>query len=972
MTELEIRNTNDVVPVIVCDNVYAPYFSSFLSTTNGLLINSLDGVGNALVEVLSGMQQDSEKTLCILNTDSLSFDTLYYDYENDALYSKGIKATHVDTFFDNNNGFYANSGVYQTLFANTKLTLPNVGIYEIEPSVRDNPVGTNNALDSYRKWSTDAKKTKVIVHRKPIADFDLNIMLEYSNTYYKYKYLFDFQNRSYDLDHMSDANHGIVDYVLQYQKADRVTGEPLTDWIDSSMFSEMTDIIYRFGTGIYRINARLKVKDPEGAWSDYCEKDMLFLGYYVYSNLYATLRTDNPSNPLTAFRPGNYVEWYDIHFTDYYIFQDISNLNYYLEISLLDNGTPVPGVPVKKITDPSQIYDPQYRDHYWNNQKFYISDVAGLENKTYQVEIAAIIDDDMDGDYDRRISKIEDITLYANNPPTISASLSATSLRQGNDNTVWVNVNDPDQDNLLLNISVKKDDETYASKGYALSYPYVSTSLPLVDLDAGTYAVTATVSDGVESASKSLAFTVLPNTPPAVAVNVTSPYLFETDTNTAFVSVYDAEGDDLALDVTVLKDGTVYRTFSYNKTSPYTDEVIALSNLSAGTYTVRAFAADDYGNATATATFPVYVNSPPYITAEIASPEILDGDSNTLTTHLTDIDPQNLFVQTELYKEGVLYSRQNTTVAPVGGIYSDVLFTFPNLPIGSYLGQVAAWDGYATSNYVNYSFNVIPRNLPPSVTVGVTPETLFAGQKATVAMLFDDGDHEPLTVTLTVLKDGTAYDVSTFSVAWLGTQYEVIKKSYEGLPEGTYTVKAVVSDGTATDEDVKTFDVKPLNISAFEITGAWNHWDGRTDYRGVYLTPNTHRFLSLETVTFHASIKGLPEMVTVTLSPELMAMTYTDPYGVVYEYEELVGYDVAFPLALSMVSYDEASAMSTWEGAYLLPLAPSTLSWEDIRKRSPYEAELTASQELSSVKATIDDVEITGNIYDRISLQPVY
>jgi hypothetical protein len=256
--------------------------------------------------------------------------------------------------------------------------------------------------------------------------------------------------------------------------------------------------------------------------------------------------------------------------------------------------------------------------------------------------------------------------------------------------------------------------------------------------------------------------------------------------------------------------------------------------------------------------------------------------------------------------------------------------------------------------------------------VGVTPETLFAGQKATVAMLFDDGDHDPLTVTLTVLKDGTAYDVSTFSVAWLGTQYEVIKKSYEGLPEGTYTVKAVVSDGTETDEDVKTFVVQPLHISVFEITGAWNHWDGRTDYRGVYLTPNAHRFLSLETVTFHASVKGLPETVTVTLSPELMAMTYTDPYGVVYDYEELVGYEVTFPLALSMVAYDEATSISLWEGKYLLPLAPSSISWEDVRKRSPYGAELTASQGLSSVNATIDDVEITGNIYDRISLQPVY
>ncbi|MBS7525987.1 hypothetical protein KHM83_04750 [Fusibacter paucivorans] len=901
---------------------------------SALRMSQYTELGNALINLQDQGSAEAE-TILVTVGDPLSIASLYHDYENDARYDFRADIVHTDPYYyENSMGV---SGYHNTQFRGDEIIFDKVGKYDMDFYVRDNPVGKNDALDKYRYWSRDKMHQTVLVHRKPVADF-----------YYNWNPQ-AFEDLSYDYDHKSDPDRGIKQIEVQY----RLNSEPWQPGILPTGYA-----------GISGTYMRLRAKDVEGVWSDWTEKTIATPPpqHYLLS-ITADLQSSNAGNPLTAFRPGNYVQWYNINVRDSGRFQP----EHRLEIRLLEsNGLPVENVPMMVVDDYSKISGNFY-DWNWQPQDFYIPDVVGLENKTYQMEIAMVSTITGERHYVRK-----DITLYANDPPSLSASLAATALYQGRDNVVYLNVSDPNLDNLSLSVEVKKDGEVYLSKSYMKSYPYDTTTLTLPNLETGNYAVTATVNDGAATATQILVFTVIPNTPPAVAVNVASLYLFETDTNTAFVSVYDAEGDDLALDVTVLKDGTVYRTFSYNKTSPYTDEVITLNNLSAGTYTVRAFAADDYGNATATATFPVYVNSPPYITAEIAFPEVLDGDSNTLTTHLTDIDPQNLFVQTELYKEGVLYSRQNTTVAPVGGIYSDVLFTFPNLPIGSYLGQVAAWDGYATSNYVNYSFNVIPRNLPPSVTVGVTPETLYAGQKATVAMLFDDGDHEPLTVTLTVIKDGTTYDVSTFPVAWLGTQYEMIKKSYDNLPEGTYTAKAVVSDGTATDEDVKTFIVQPLHISDFEITGAWNHWDGRTDYRGIYLTPNAHRFLSLETVTFHASVQGLPETVAVMLSPELMAMTYTDPYGVVYEYEELVGYDVSFPLALSMVSYDEASAMSNWEGTYLLPLAPSTLSWEDIRKRSPYEAELTASQELSSVKASIDDVEITGNIYDRISLQPVY
>jgi len=104
----------------------------------------------------------------------------------------------------------------------------------------------------------------------------------------------------------------------------------------------------------------------------------------------------------------------------------------------------------------------------------------------------------------------------------------------------------------------------------------------------------------------------------------------------------------------------------------------------------------------------------------------------------------------------------------------------------------------------------------------------------------------------------------------------------------------------------------------------------------------------------------------VRFSPELEAMTYTDPNGRIYHYgADFFGYEVRFPADSSFIP---SGNRVYWE--YHLPLAPSTKDWENNRLRQPYRMTVTAYKAGRTVEYVIDDIEITGNIYDLTYIQP--
>lgn len=177
----------------------------------------------------------------------------------------------------------------------------------------------------------------------------------------------------------------------------------------------------------------------------------------------------------------------------------------------------------------------------------------------------------------------------------------------------------------------------------------------------------------------------------------------------------------------------------------------------------------------------------------------------------------------------------------------------------------------------------------------------------------------------------------------------------EHIPSGTYHFEFIAhtSNGNVARHTV-IHKVDALTITEFSMTGKWNRWDNQP-----------HRFLGYEKIIIHVKVKGNPDSVSVRFSPELEAMTYTNHIGHTYDYQKEIGDKVSFPLLLSKVGEHQ------YEASYILPLAHSTLSIENQRLKSPYEAIVTIKKSAQTKTMSIKDIDITGNIHDFMEYQPV-
>ena len=70
-----------------------------------------------------------------------------------------------------------------------------------------------------------------------------------------------------------------------------------------------------------------------------------------------------------------------------------------------------------------------------------------------------------------------------------------------------------------------------------------------------------------------------------------------------------------------------------------------------------------------------------------------------------------------------------------------------------------------------------------------------------------------------------------------------------------------------------------------------------------------------------------------------------------------------------MIGEPKAVDTTSWE--YVLPLAPDTKSWDNERLRQPYRMEVYAYRGESVDVYVVDDIEITGSIFDLTYIQPV-
>lgn len=287
------------------------------------------------------------------------------------------------------------------------------------------------------------------------------------------------------------------------------------------------------------------------------------------------------------------------------------------------------------------------------------------------------------------------------------------------------------------------------------------------------------------------------------------------------------------------------------------------------------------------------------------------------------------------------------------------------LPDGQYTFRIDAVGEYAQS--ASKTFNVTvdtPINLMPEMPddvmqgtrIGISAVTSKYANSTRVT-LFKDTEYQT-TLIMSPETNGSTKNWTTSCMI------------PEEIPDGSYAAqfRAETPNGN-TETKTVSFEVMGLKISGVSIEGSWNHWRGQKDIWGKRLSNEPHRFLSLETVNIRIDIEGFAERVEIRFSPELEAMQFTDAKGNVYDYkDDYMGYEVEFPKTF-IIDIPKASTSIQWE--YTLPLAPSTKSWADERLRSPYKMTVCAYRGEECVIYEIDDIDITGNVYDLTYIQPV-
>ncbi|MBF4695976.1 hypothetical protein, partial [Fusibacter ferrireducens] len=255
--------------------------------------------------------------------------------------------------------------------------------------------------------------------------------------------------------------------------------------------------------------------------------------------------------------------------------------------------------------------------------------------------------------------------------------------------------------------------------------------------------------------------------------------------------------------------------------------------------------------------------------------------------------------------------------------------------------------------------------------------------KETTVKLFSGTSYEKtfsLPKTSTTHQSNHLLDEATWLRDVQVTATDVVSGTGTSAPSGTYLARfeTQTASGKRAVASVP-FEYQPVVVKTFEARGYWNHWRGQTTLKGEVTTVEPHRFLSHECVIFEAVIQGEIEGALLRLSPELEAMTYWDKYNNVYRYEDDFHKRVYFPIHLKRVKQTAEGVL--WQSEYALPYADSTQSYENQRLKPSYKATLYVIPKgvdwhgdyttEGLIQMEIDDIDITGNIYDLLYIEPV-
>lgn len=198
----------------------------------------------------------------------LQYNTNYSDPENDpritARTSWTYKHVNPNKFLNAGDGKSGLSAYHNKTYNAEQPVMDKVGVYELSAQTMDDPhpeyLYPRNEFDSYRKSSNTATQT-VIIHRRPVSDFDLTVAANGTVVW---------NDRSYDPDRwLSDTNYSTEATGIDYRATRGILQRKYYYISPSGVLSE-TKLVTPTETGWYTVG--MAVKDEYDAWSTYTEK----------------------------------------------------------------------------------------------------------------------------------------------------------------------------------------------------------------------------------------------------------------------------------------------------------------------------------------------------------------------------------------------------------------------------------------------------------------------------------------------------------------------------------------------------------------------------------------------------------------------------------------------------------------------------------------------------------------------------
>ena len=245
--------------------------------------------------------------------------------------------------------------------------------------------------------------------------------------------------------------------------------------------------------------------------------------------------------------------------------------------------------------------------------------------------------------------------------------------------------------------------------------------------------------------------------------------------------------------------------------------------------------------------------------------------------------------------------------------------------------------------------------------------------EATMADTFYQGD---LVVQATTSKYVDRVEVLAFKGSPLETnlllnldevgQWSGVLNVGESIDPGLYDFEytAWVDAQPAFSESVTLqSEKKALNVAFISLDGDWSYYERAENIFSEPLVYDGHRFLSLERLHLNLETIGSPDQVVITLPDAFIQAIYTNSKGQTYDNRQWVDLK-SKSFALTKLSDN------TFYTTFDLPIVDSTLSKMDERLRPPYQLVLRLEKNSDLFEYVIDDVEVTGNVFDHIYLQP--